>query len=148
MKAFFGTFVNKVDAKGRVSVPAPFRAVIQGRGLTNVALHPSLFEACLEGAGFDRFESLEQQIEDSFVPTGGNDAADLIMGELRDLPLDGDGRIVLPDEFIARANLADQAAFVGQGRKFQIWEPSALAALKKAKLERVAAALKTAQGDA
>ena len=62
MKAFFGTFVNKLDGKGRVSVPAPFRAVIQGRGLTSVAVHPSLFEACLEGAGFDRFENLEQQI--------------------------------------------------------------------------------------
>jgi MraZ protein len=142
MKAFFGTFVNKVDAKGRVSVPAPFRVVIQGRGMTSVALHPSLFEACLEGAGFDRFENLEAQIADSFVPSAGNDAAELIMGELRDLPLDGEGRIVLPDEFIAKANLTDQAAFIGQGRKFQIWEPSALSALKKTKLDRIAAAAK------
>jgi MraZ protein len=148
MKAFFGTFTNKVDAKGRVSVPAPFRAVIQGRGLTSVAVHPSLFEACLEGAGFDRFENLEQQIADSFVTTASNDAADLIMGELRDLPLDGDGRIVLPDEFIAKANLSEQAAFIGQGRKFQIWEPAALTALKKAKLERVSAALKSTPGGA
>jgi len=145
MKAFFGTFVNKVDAKGRLSVPAPFRAVIQGRGLTSVAIHPSLFEPCLEGAGFDRFENLESQITDMFVPAAGNDAADLIMAELRELPLDGEGRVVLPDEFIAKANLKDQAAFVGQGRKFQIWEPSALEALKKAKLQRVLAATK---GDA
>ena len=58
MKAFFGTFVNKVDAKGRVSVPAPFRAVIQARGQQSVALHPSLFEPCLEGAGFDRLREL------------------------------------------------------------------------------------------
>lgn len=143
MKAFFGTFVNKLDGKGRVSVPAPFRAVIQGRGLTSVAIHPSLFEACLEGAGFDRFENLEQQITDSFVPAGGNEAADLIMGELRELPLDGEGRMVLPDEFIAKAGLRDQAAFLGQGRKFQIWEPGALTALKQAKLARVAAAMKS-----
>jgi MraZ protein len=142
MKAFFGTFLNKLDGKGRVSVPAAFRAVIQGRGLTSIAVHPSLFETCLEGAGFDRFENLEQQIADSFVPTGGNEAADLIMGELRELPLDGEGRIVLPDEFIAKASLKDQAAFLGQGRKFQIWEPGALDALKQAKLARVAAAMK------
>src|SRR5690348_251123 len=107
MKAFFGTFVNKVDAKGRVSVPAPFRAALQARGLTSVAIHPSLFETCLEGAGFDRFENLEGQISDSFTPTPGNDAAELIMAELRELPLDGDGRIVLPDEFIAKANLTE-----------------------------------------
>lgn len=143
MKAFFGTFINKLDGKGRVSVPASFRAVIQGRGLTSVAVYPSLFEACLEGAGVDRFETLEQQINDSFVPGPGNDAADLIMGELRDLPLDGEGRIVLPNEFIAKANLKDQAAFIGQGRKFQIWEPGALDALKKAKLARIAAGMKS-----
>lgn len=142
MKAFFGTFVNKVDAKGRLSVPAPFRAVIQGRGLTSVAIHPSLFESCLEGAGFDRFENLESQIADTFVPAPSNDAAELIMAELRELPLDGEGRVVLPDEFIAKANLKDQAAFVGQGRKFQIWEPTALEALKKAKLQGVLAATK------
>ena len=143
MKAFFGTFVNKLDAKGRVSVPASFRAVIQGRGLTSVAVHPSLFESCLEGAGFDRYENLEQQISDSFLPSTGNDAADLIMAALRDLPLDGEGRIVLPDEFIAEAHLKDQAVFVGQGRKFQIWEPAALAALKKTKLDRLAASMKS-----
>ncbi|MSO71997.1 MAG: division/cell wall cluster transcriptional repressor MraZ [Rhodospirillaceae bacterium] len=142
MKAFFGTFVNKVDAKGRVSVPAPFRAVIQGRGLTSVALHPSLFESCLEGAGFDRFENLESQIADSFGPSTRDEVAELIMAELRELPLDGEGRIVLPDEFIAKANLTDQATFIGQGRRFQMWEPGALAAVMKAKLQRVTAALK------
>ena len=138
MKAFFGTFVNKVDAKGRISVPAPFRAVIQGRGLMSVALHPSLFDACLEGAGFDRFENLLSGFKDSFVPAARDEAAELIMEELRELPLDGDGRVVLPDEFIAKANLKDQAAFVGRGWKFQIWEPTAFAAAKKAKLQRVA----------
>jgi MraZ protein len=147
MKAFFGTFINKLDAKGRVSVPAPFRAAIQARGLTSVAIHPSLFDNCLEGAGFDRFENLDAQITDTFVSTAGNDAADLIMGELRDLPLDGEGRIVLPAEFIAKANLKDQVAFIGQGRKFQIWEPAALDAVKRAKLARVSAAMNR-DGDA
>ena len=92
MKAFFGTFVNKVDAKGRISVPAPFRAVIQGRGLMSVALHPSLFDACLEGAGFDRFENLLSGFKDSFVPAARDEAAELIMEELRELPLDGSAR--------------------------------------------------------
>ncbi len=146
MKAFFGTFVNKVDAKGRVSVPAPFRAVIQGRGLTSVALHPSLFEPCLEGAGFDRFENLESQITDSFGPSTRDDVADLIMAELRELPLDGEGRIVLPDEFIARANFKGQATFIGQGRRFEMWEPTALAARMNAKRARVVAALKPSGG--
>jgi MraZ protein len=147
MKAFFGTFTNKIDAKGRVSVPAPFRAVIAGRGLTSVALHPSLFEACLEGAGFDRFENLLSGFTDSFVPAARDEAAELIMEELRELPLDGDGRIVLPDEFIAKAHLKDQATFVGRGWKFQLWEPAALATVKQAKLRRVAASLASSEGE-
>jgi MraZ protein len=142
MNAFFGTFTNKVDAKGRVSVPAPFRAVIQGRGLTSIALHPSLFEPCLEGAGVDRFTNLLQGTADSFVPAARDEASELIMEDLRELPLDGEGRIVLPDEFLAKAALKEQASFVGRGWKFQIWEPGAFDGVRKAKLARVAAALK------
>ena len=111
-------------------------------GLTSVALHPSLFDPCLEGAGFDRFENLESEMSDSFSPAPRNEIADLIMAELRELTFDGEGRIVLPDEFIAKSNLKDQATFIGQGRKFQIWEPAALAAVMKAKLQRVTAAVK------
>lgn len=137
MTAFFGTFTNKVDSKGRISVPAPFRAVIQARGRTSVAIHPSLFEPCLEGAGYDRFEKLLGDVADSFVPSAQDEAAELIMEDLRELPFDGEGRIVLPGEFIIKAGLKDQAAFVGRGWKFQIWEPTALAALRKEKLSRV-----------
>ena len=144
MKAFFGTFTNKIDAKGRVSIPAPFRAVLQGRGLTSVALHPSLFEPCLEGSGMDRFDNLLTGIADGFVTPAPDDASDLIMADLRDLPMDGEGRIVLPDEFVAKASLKEQAAFVGRGWKFQIWEPAAFAALREDKMRRVTAA----KGDA
>ena len=112
MKAFFGTFTNKIDAKGRVS----------------------------------RFETLLSGFTDSFVPAARDEAAELIMEELRELPLDGDGRIVLPDEFIAKARLKDQATFVGRGWKFQLWEPSSLAIVKQAKLRRVTASLSPTEG--
>jgi MraZ protein len=142
MTAFFGTYTNKIDSKGRLSVPAPFRAVMQARGRTSVAIHPSLFEPCLEGAGYDRFEKLLSGVADTFVSAAGDEAAELIMEDLRELPFDGEGRIVLPAEFIAKASLKDQATFVGRGWKFQIWEPAALAVLRQEKLRRVAATLK------
>lgn len=144
MTAFFGTFTNKIDSKGRVSVPAPFRAVIQARGRTSVSLHPSLFEPCLEGAGYDRFEKLLGGVADGFVPVARDEAAELIMEDLRELPFDGEGRIVLPDEFIAKAALKEQASFVGRGWKFQIWEPASLASVRQDKLRRVTASLKGA----
>lgn len=141
MTAFFGTFTNKIDSKGRISVPAPFRAVIQARGRTSVAIHPSLFEPCLEGAGYDRFEKLLGGVADGFLPSTQDEAAELIMEDLRDLPFDGEGRVVLPEEFIAKAALKGQASFVGRGWKFQIWEPAALAALRQEKLKRVTGSL-------
>lgn len=142
MTAFFGTFTNKIDSKGRLSVPAPFRAVIQARGRMTVAIHPSLFEACLEGSGYERFEKLLAGVSDGFVPAANDEAAELIMEDLRELPFDSEGRIILPAEFIAKAALKDQAAFVGRGWKFQIWEPSALAATRQEKLRRVFATAK------
>jgi len=54
---------------------------------------------------------------------------------------------VLPDEFISKAQLKDQATFVGRGWKFQVWEPSALAVIKQGKLRRVAASLKSTNGE-
>ena len=138
MKAFFGTFTNKIDAKGRLSVPAAFRAVIHARGRDAIALHPALFESCLEGAGFDRYENLIGALQDGFVAEKSDEAAELIMEELRELMFDGEGRIVLPDEFMAKAQLKDQASFVGRGWKFQIWEPALLADAKAAKRARVA----------
>jgi MraZ protein len=144
MTAFFGTYTNKVDGKGRLSVPAPFRAVLQAQGRLTAAVHPSLFEPCLEGAGLERFQKLLSGVADGFVPAARDDAAELIMEDLRELPFDGEGRIVLPDEFIAKAALKDQAAFVGRGWKFEIWEPGALAAQRHEKLRRLSASLKGA----
>ena len=76
------------------------------------------------------------------MPTPGNEAAEYVMAELRELPLDGEGRIVLPDEFIAKANLKDSVGFEGQNSYFRMWEPSALEGLRKAKLARLAASMK------
>lgn len=137
MQTFFGTFTNKIDAKGRLSVPAPYRAVIQSRGLTSVAVHPSLFESCLEGAGIDRFENVAQKQEDSFAPAARDDLTAAVMADLRELALDGEGRIVLPAEFLTAAKLTDQATFVGATSVFQIWEPALYRAYDDARRARL-----------
>ncbi len=138
MKAFIGTFINKIDAKGRISVPASFRAVVQARGLAGVALYPSLTDQCIEGCGMDRIESLSDAQPDNPLPNVEQDAiAHLIIGTAREALFDGGGRIVLPEDFMAKAGLTDKGAFVGKGRTFQIWEPSALANAQSAMLNRL-----------
>jgi MraZ protein len=143
LKAFIGTFVNKIDAKGRISVPAPFRTSLQARGLVGVALYPSLTGECIEGCGIDRIEALVESMQDAPLPSVDDDAiAHLIVGSARETPFDAGGRIVLPEDFIAKAKLTDKGAFVGKGRTFQIWEPTALANTQDALMQRVLAGRK------
>lgn len=140
VKAFTGTFVNKIDAKGRISVPASFRAVVSARGLTGVALYPSLLDPCIEGCGMDRIEALVDAQPDSALPSVQEDeVTHLIIGAARDILFDGGGRIVLPEDFMAQAKLSDKGAFVGKGRTFQIWEPAALAEAQAQMMQRIIA---------
>ena len=148
VKVFSGTFVNKIDAKGRISVPAPFRMVIQAKGLDGVVLYPSpIGEPCIEGCGSDRLEAISDRMPDDPLPGVMEDAAaHLIIGTARQVPFDGGGRIVLPEEFLASAGLSDKGAFVGKGRTFQIWEPKALADAQAKMMERLSAARRAELG--
>jgi len=140
VKAFTGTFINKIDAKGRISVPASFRAVVQERGLAGVALYRSLLDPCIEGCGMDRIEALVEANPDQPLPSvRHDDITHLIVGAARETLFDGGGRIVLPEDFLAKANLTDKGAFVGKGRTFQIWEPTALADAQAAMMQRLMA---------
>ncbi len=124
MPLFLGTFVNKVDKKGRVSVPATFRARLAAQSFPGVVAYPSFTGPAIEGCGMDHMESLMQGTDRLDVFSEEQDEmTTLIFAGVRELPWDGDGRIVLPEEFIAHAGLAGAAAFVGKGRTFQIWEP-------------------------
>jgi MraZ protein len=128
MDGFVATFVNRLDQKGRVSVPAPFRSVLAREGEDGVYCYPTLDQPAIDGGG----ARLKQAIADrlSVFETFSEDHESLataFYGESRILKIDPDGRVVLPEEFRAYAGIADQAVFVGQGFKFQIWEPDRFA---------------------
>jgi MraZ protein len=133
---FLSNFESGVDAKKRVSIPAPFRRVLGGAD--SVYLWPSLDKPCIEGAG----EGLMQQFEDSMADLDLMDPrrialANYIMGEARTGKLDEGGRIVLDAELLATAGITEKAKFVGLGDRFQIWEPAAYEA-EKAQLRALA----------
>lgn len=133
MALFLSTFVNKIDKKGRVSVPASFRAALSGQSFTGIVAFPSFALAALEASGMDRFEQLASSVDelDPFSDQRDN-LATAIFARTVQMPFDSEGRIMLTEPLLAHAGLDDQAAFVGQGRTFQIWSPSALDAHVKA----------------
>lgn len=126
MALFLSACVNKVDKKGRVSVPAPFRAALTDQLFQGVVLFCSHTHICLEGFGMARMEELCQRLEHyDLFSADQDDMATAIFGEAVQLPFDGDGRIILPAALMDFAGLGEHAAFIGMGHKFQIWNPEA-----------------------
>ncbi|MEQ1611681.1 MAG: division/cell wall cluster transcriptional repressor MraZ [Hyphomicrobiaceae bacterium] len=155
MERFVSTFTNKIDAKGRVSVPAPFRAVLERDGYSQIAgggagpgssgsvgsgiyCYPSLDAPAIDGGG----ERLAQKIDGLLrgLPDYSDERDELsvaLYGDVQILNIDGDGRIVLPEGLRQHAGLTTLVTFVGLGDKFQIWEPGAFEQRRSKAREKV-----------
>ena len=131
MTSFLSTFVNKVDRKGRVSVPAPFRNALSEAAYQGVIVYLSLADYAIDAFGRKLLENLNQRRLDKTMADGdfeqtllGTDnMIDTIMAMAHELPFDGEGRILLPPTLAKTVGITDRAAFVGRGTRFQIWAP-------------------------
>lgn len=127
MGLFLSTYVNRVDKKGRVSVPASFRAALSTQSFQGVVLFRSSTRPCLEGFAMDMMEEMSGRMDrlDLFSEEQDDWAASIFAGA-QPLPFDGEGRILLTPDLMAHAGITELAAFAGMGRKFQIWNLAAL----------------------
>lgn len=140
MESFRGRFTNKIDAKGRVSLPAKFRSVATSQGLNGVVCFPSFQGSFIEGSGPRFADEIAQMLQRLDPFSSERDMlASVLIGDSAELMFDSDGRIVLPEELRAHAGIADEATFVGLGEKFQIWEPKAFEAFRAEALEKARA---------
>lgn len=137
MTLFLSTYVNKVDRKGRVSVPAQFRAALAGQSYHGVVVFRSHKYPAIEGCSWERMEQLSASLDSLDMFSEEQDfLATTIFGGSVPLPFDGEGRIVLPKDLADFAGIDEQAAFVGLGKTFQIWEPAAFTAHQAAAREK------------
>ncbi len=155
MSLFLSAVTNKVDSKGRVSVPAPFRAVIAEKGVASFVSFPSFTLNAAEAMTLDKAADYAARLDQEFNPFDEDaDAfAQSILASSHELPFDREGRVMLPDALIEHAGIADYATFVGLGHRFQIWDPAAYKAyagearmLAKERRARFGAAVKAAAG--
>lgn len=121
---FMDTIINKVDAKGRVSLPADYRAIVKELN-SEIVCYRSLTAPCIEGCVEDLLEKLASEIETStdFFSQTQDDLTNLIFGDAKRFTFDTTGRILLTEKLLKHAQITDTAVFVGKGRKFQIWNP-------------------------
>lgn len=128
MTLFFATTVNKLDAKGRVSVPAGFRDAVAAEATKGVVLLKSPKLPCLEGFAHSFMETMAGRLDGfDLFSDAQDDFAMAVFSQAVSVAFDGEGRISLPPELREHAGIAQQVAFVGLGRKFQVWDPKRLA---------------------
>ncbi|ETZ07123.1 protein MraZ [Holospora obtusa F1] len=125
MQLFLSTFQNKIDKKGRVSVPASFRAVLSDQTFQGIVVFRSLTHPAIEGFSMTRMEKLSQDLDqlDAFSQDYEDWTAS-IFADSHQLPFDSEGRVQLPEIFCNYAGITDVVAFIGRGKSFQLWNPS------------------------
>ncbi len=124
MNRFVSNFTNRLDSKGRVSIPAPFRAVLARDGFEGLYVHPALDAPALDAGGNMLLDEI-----DAFLSTMSpySDERDqlstALLGTSEVLKVDPEGRVILTDTVKAHAGIVEAVTFVGLGHKFQMWEP-------------------------
>ncbi len=140
MSQFYGTHQNRLDAKGRVSVPASFRAELRAEGdarPTALILRRSHSHPCIEAWPVPEFERLAAPLDRlDIFSEAQDDLQTALYADAHRVEPDKEGRISLPDSLVQHAALTDTVSFVGAGRIFRIWEPEAAAARLAAALDR------------
>lgn len=128
MAVFLSSFTNKIDKKGRVSVPAPFRAVL-GTDAPGIVVFRSLQHEALDGCSIAHLELLSQSLEKlDLAPDMYELIETTIFGGSVQIPFDSEGRIVLPQHLTSAVGIGEEVAFVGRRKTFQLWDPRKLAA--------------------
>jgi MraZ protein len=132
MDAFISTYTNRLDAKGRVSIPAPFRAVLAVDGFDGLYCCPTLDRQAVD-AGGNRLRATIGKMLAGFEPLSEDHEylSTTLIGESEVLKIDGDGRVVLTETIKEYAGIADRVTLVGQDYKFQIWEPERFIAYRE-----------------
>ena len=121
---FLSSFVNKIDKKGRVSVPATFRSHLNSLGYNGFISYPSFNHLALEACSQDRIEKLSNTI-DSLNPfeEKRDYFATSVLSESENLQFDTEGRVSISQKLLRHSRIKNNVLFVGLGKTFQIWEP-------------------------
>ena len=121
---FLSTYENKLDKKGRVSVPASYRSYLSNLGYNGVICYPSFNNQSIEAWPQDRIEKISNSI-DSLNPfeEKRDYFATSVLSESENLQFDTEGRVSISEKLLIHARVKNNILFVGLGNTFQIWEP-------------------------
>lgn len=146
-RRFRGSETFKVDAKGRVSIPAAFRRVIEacdpdwvpGNRPNIVIVYGGPRQDWLEVYTMKAVEEIDEQIED--MQRGSPERLwleELMYGQSIEAQIDDDGRLVLPQKLRDKIGLENEAFFISAGDYFKIWKPETYASEAGGRVRKIA----------
>ena len=126
MNIFLSKYQNKIDRKGRVSIPSAFRAALSEDKFNGIIVYPSFKNNCIEACSMARLQEIYGIIQKLDPYSEERDAFEtIVMGESIQLQFDNEGRVIIPAHLMQQVGITEQAVFVGKGLIFEIWEPVA-----------------------
>jgi MraZ protein len=126
---FNGRFDHAIDEKGRVSIPARFREVLQREGHDRMYITNFIFERekILELYPPAEWERMVAKFADRRT---GDRAAQLFetfyIGGAHEVQVDRQGRILIPSKLREFAGLARDVTFSAKHNRFQLWDRATL----------------------
>jgi MraZ protein len=136
VQRFVSKTVNKLDTKGRVSVPAQFRQVLAAQQTDGFYCEKAIGHPALNGFGEAGFTDADERLRqyNPLLSKKYKAQATAIFAQARVLSFDDEGRVRLPDDLIAHAGVSDRVLFVGLDRIFEIWNPETYEPVEAARL--------------
>jgi MraZ protein len=138
MDRFLSNAINKVDKKGRVSIPAIFRPKLSASSYLYTLM--SVDQPTVDAGGIELIQRGEEQLAKLDPFSAEYELYSFVLhGDSGQLKIDAEGRIAISDTIREQTGITDRAAFVGRGHFFQIWEPERFLAYREEARKQVAA---------
>ncbi|NPA37721.1 MAG: division/cell wall cluster transcriptional repressor MraZ [Chlorobi bacterium] len=127
MAAFIGDFTCKLDAKGRIVLPAPFKKTMVGNGSDRFVVRKNLYENCLVLTPFNQWEKELEKIRAKINPYNRdhNKFMRAFFRGLSEVSFDGNGRILIPRKLKDEIGAEQEVVLVGVDSNIEIWNSKA-----------------------
>jgi MraZ protein len=146
---FVSHSTNRLDSKGRVSIPASFRSVLARDGFEGLYCFPSPHAATVDAGGNQLLQEIASRLGGLDTLTEDHDLISMALyGASEHLKIDGEGRVMLTDTILEHTGITNAVTFAGLGYKFQIWEPEAFGAQRAEAMRRAFGVLGRKDADA
>jgi MraZ protein len=137
---FSGRFDHSIDEKGRVSIPARFREVLQRENHDRLYITNFPFDGqrCLALYPPSQWETLNAHLRTKprFDPRV-QQFETLVIGGAHEVPVDRQGRILIPPKLRLYAALDREVTFSARQDHFQLWDKNLLEKVLKATEEKI-----------